>query len=322
MTKGQLQVNGDDFRMSNGSGDLDFYAGSSNLILPRMKIAGRSGDLDYFIIDNSNNINTALKIEGNSGFVGIGTDNPSSLLTLRGETTDGVGGTHQLYILEEASSSFAKIKFANRSLNDFDYWEIAANSTSTNEFQINFRDFGLVGQTPFYNIITIEGASQQVGINTTNPAHDLSVNGSGGKPGGGTWATFSDKRLKKDITDFTDGLTEVMQINPVTYRFNGKAGIKNSTKTYVGIIAQDLQKVAPYMIEQLTMEAGNDETFLSYDGSALVYLLVNAIQEQQVIIDEKVDRLEILESRLNHLEALVKEISSTQHANFVLSDNK
>lgn len=298
LTKGQLKVNGDDFRMSNGSGSIDFYTGESNIINPRVKIAGRTG------------------------FVGIGTTNPSSLLTLSGETTDEVGGSHQLYIIEENSSTFGKIKFANKSVSDLDYWEIAANSTNVNEFQINFRDFGFVGQTPFFNIITVEGDSQQVGINTVNPTHDLSVNGSAGKPGGGNWSTFSDKRLKKEITGFTDGLEEVMKINTVTYKFNGKAGIKNIDKAYVGIIAQEMQKIAPYMIEELKLEDGSEEAYLSYDGSALIYMLVNAVQEQQVLIDEKTTKVKNLESRLDRLEEWVKNSSISPTFDLAISGNK
>jgi len=298
-TKGQLQVNGDDFRISNGSGDIDIFNGDNNTINPR------------------------VKIKGSTGFVGIGTENPTSLLTLQDETTDGVGGAHQLFISERSSSSFGKIKFQNRSATDGDYWEIAANSTSTDEFQINFRNSGFTFETPFYNIITVEGNSQQVGINTENPTQDLSVNGTAGKPGGGNWAGFSDRRLKKDIAKFTDGLNEIIAINPVTYRYNEKARVKDTDKTYVGIIAQEMRQIAPYTIEESTFDNGTGETYLSYDGSALVYMLVNAVKEQQIIIDDKIDQIENLESRLDKLEDLVKNISSpNKHFDVAISNNK
>lgn len=280
-TKGQLQVNGDDFRITNGSGNIELFTGENNIIDQRMTI------------------------KGSTGYVGIGTSNPGSLLTLSAETTDEVGGTHQLYVREE-SSNFAKIKLGNTSFSDLDYFEIAANSLSSNEFQINFRDFGFSFETPFFNIFTIEGASQQVGINTTNPSHDLSVNGSAGKPGGGTWSTFSDRRLKQNIQPFKDGLNKVMQIKPVSYNFNGKAGIK-SDKTHIGIIAQDIQKVAPYMVELLAFDDENEEAYLSYDGSALLYMLVNAVQEQQKIITQKIETISDLEARMDLLEESLME---------------
>lgn len=83
-----------------------------------------------------------------------------------------------------------------------------------------------------------------VGIGTTVPDQLLSVNGNASKVGGGTWATFSDQRLKQDINPFTDGLSVLKAIRPVTFRYNGKFGYP-AFKSYVGIIAQEIQSVAP-----------------------------------------------------------------------------
>jgi hypothetical protein len=55
----------------------------------------------------------------------------------------------------------------------------------------------------------------QVGVGTNTPDQLFSVNGNASKVGGGSWATFSDKRLKKDINPFTDGLNILMEVNPV-----------------------------------------------------------------------------------------------------------
>jgi hypothetical protein len=58
-------------------------------------------------------------------------------------------------------------------------------------------------------------------IGTGTPTEALSVNGDAAKVGGGTWATFSDKRLKKDVKSFDDGLDEILRINPVWFKYNG-----------------------------------------------------------------------------------------------------
>src|SRR5262245_53438387 len=50
------------------------------------------------------------------------------------------------------------------------------------------------------NRLTVESGGQ-VGIGTTDPAFLLHVNGSAGKPGGGSWSNSSDIRLKKNIRD-------------------------------------------------------------------------------------------------------------------------
>lgn len=61
-----------------------------------------------------------------------------------------------------------------------------------------------------------------------------------------TWQTASDARLKNNIASFTDGLNVIRQINPVTYQFTGAGGLP--TGTNIGVLAQDVQPVAPYCV--------------------------------------------------------------------------
>lgn len=131
-------------------------------------------------------------------------------------------------------------------------------------------------------IINPFASNGRVGIKTETPSAALSVNGDANKPGGGLWNTFSDRRLKKDIQPYTDGLNAVMQIHAVTYRYNEQSGYDPS-KQYVGIIAQDLASVAPYMVSEngLKLREGSEQEFLSVDPSAFTYMTINAIQEQQ-----------------------------------------
>ena len=58
-----------------------------------------------------------------------------------------------------------------------------------------------------------------VGIGTTNPDRTLTVNGNASKPGGGSWVTFSDAKLKNIKDRFNAGLDEVMKLNPVRYNY-------------------------------------------------------------------------------------------------------
>ena len=52
-----------------------------------------------------------------------------------------------------------------------------------------------------------------IGIGTASPTQNLSVNGTAGKTGGGSWSTFSDRRVKTDIQTYSKGLNEIMEIN-------------------------------------------------------------------------------------------------------------
>lgn len=139
------------------------------------------------------------------------------------------------------------------------------------------------------------------GIGTRNPTQKLSVNGTAGKTGGGDWLTFSDKKVKKNINDFNDGLDEVLKIRPVTFQYNGKAGISDTQSKFVGVIAQEIQKIAPYTVEvvnykeieeyeddngELKSKVLSDDDFLQFDGTAVTYMLVNAIKELKAEIDD------------------------------------
>ncbi|MBK7214955.1 MAG: tail fiber domain-containing protein [Bacteroidales bacterium] len=115
----------------------------------------------------------------------------------------------------------------------------------------------------------------EIGIGTISPSQLLSVNGTAGKPGGGSWASFSDKRMKQDIIPFQPGLSDVININPVRFRYNQLSGYDTQIE-HVGVIAQELQKIAPYMVSSFEKDG---EAYLQVDNSAMTYMLINAIKE-------------------------------------------
>jgi hypothetical protein len=156
-------------------------------------------------------------------------------------------------------------------------------------------------------------ASTKVGIGTTAPAYLLQVNGTAAKPGSGSWTVASDERLKQDIFEFKDGLAVVSQIKPVWFHYNGKAGMPKQ-KQYIGILAQAMQKIAPYTVGEFTHQdsTGKTEKYLDYDPNALSYILVNAAKElkaeneaQQQQLVEKEQQIAALETRLARLEAML-----------------
>ena len=124
--------------------------------------------------------------------------------------------------------------------------------------------------------------SGRVGIATVNPTATLSVSGTADKPGGGLWANFSDRRLKQDIRPYSEGLDKVLAIKPVRFRYNEKSG-HDTEPEYVGIIAQELQAIAPDMVREVETEEGS---FLEADNSALIFMLVNAVQELEARVKE------------------------------------
>jgi hypothetical protein len=119
---------------------------------------------------------------------------------------------------------------------------------------------------------------------------DLTIQGANAiKPGGGTWAATSDFRVKKEIKPYIDGLKQLLQINPVVFKYNGKGNTTNDNKNYIGVIAQDIQKIAPYTITEtdIKLDDSNQKMLQLTDAGAFIYMTINAIKEQQIIIDSQ-----------------------------------
>jgi hypothetical protein len=173
-----------------------------------------------------------------------------------------------------------------------------------------------------------------VGIATNSPAHilELGVNDAA-KPTSSTWTVVSDKRLKENIKDFSDGLDLVMQINPIWFTYNGEAGLPRETG--VGTIAQELQKIAPYMITKWTYRENDTDQgveYLGVDYGAMDFVLVNAIQELNNKLNsatsetatavlnqnDEIEQLKIdnaaLQIKLNELQLLIMQLVEQQNS--------
>jgi hypothetical protein len=131
-----------------------------------------------------------------------------------------------------------------------------------------------------------------VGINTTDPAATLVVMGNTVNTTG-DWGIYSDARLKTGIERFEDGLDVVRSLRPVTFHYNGLEGLPTEA-TQIGLLAQDVEKVAPYMV---SVERGKDiDDARVLSTQALPYLLINAFQDLQSQFDSMQRRVADLES--------------------------
>jgi trimeric autotransporter adhesin len=189
-----------------------------------------------------------------------------------------------------------------------------SRSSLTNSTAIGSRAYVRVSDAVVIGSVSGENgatATAKVGIGTTSPAYLLHVNGVAAKPGGGSWTVASDKKLKKDIQPFQDGLKEIEQIKPVWFRYNGKAGLPTDKK-FVGVIAQEMQKIAPHTIGEFSYETedGQSETYLDYDANALTYILVNAVKELNTLAQQQTQEIKRLQEEI----AILKQ-GGAQHRN-------
>lgn len=131
----------------------------------------------------------------------------------------------------------------------------------------------------------------------------LSVNNAAGPLGKfddvtGDYSALSDARLKNSITPLSDVLPKLTTLNPVEYYFNHD---EERTEKSIGILAQELNDVFPAFV---SYQKDIDQYMVNYAGISVV--AVQAIKEQQAIIDAQNQKIESLEQRLAAIERAMK----------------
>lgn len=95
----------------------------------------------------------------------------------------------------------------------------------------------------------------------------------------GNISSFSDERLKTKIKPYKTGLSELLKINPIQYSWNKKSKL-DTLSTYAGFSAQNVRDNIPFGTGE------NKDGYLSLQDRAIMATVVNAIKEQQKIIDD------------------------------------
>lgn len=92
-----------------------------------------------------------------------------------------------------------------------------------------------------------------------------------------TVQSLSDVRTKENIVDSTEGINVVMALRPV--RFDFKEGFGNNKKNQLNFIAQEIEKVFPDAVDIYGESDNPDKPYKSVGPSALIPVLVKAIQD-------------------------------------------
>lgn len=167
-----------------------------------------------------------------------------------------------------------------------------------------FGDFGL-DAPGIVNGRFVVKENGRVGIGTAAPDNTLSVNGSADKTGGGSWGTFSDGRLKTVGGSFNAGLSEILKLHPIHYRYKEEnaLGIRDHDD-HVGFVAQEVQKVIPEAVSE------NSRGYLLVNNDPILWAMLNAIQEQQRQIRQQQQQIMRLSGRVGALQAALRTTKS------------
>lgn len=103
----------------------------------------------------------------------------------------------------------------------------------------------------------------------------------------------SDYRLKDNISLLQYGLTEALQLDAKIYTYKSD----ESSEKRLGFMAQDVQLIMPELVK---MDKSNKHLKLKYMD--LMAVLVNAIKEQQNIIEVNQQQIEMLTCEIENQE--------------------
>ena len=294
-----------------------------------------TGNGGRFRINNANNDNHALTASTNGEGVAIN------------GTNTGTGWAGYFQISNAANRSDALTGITNGSGSAV--WGYTTGTGNAGEFIIsnnkstaaalhvetNGKEAALEAETSgtdnaaWFYITNGASTAHTLFTSTKGTGHALYAGGTAYKTAGGnTWAIPSDERLKQDITPFHDGLAVINKVHPVSYRYNGLAGTRTDRVEY-GILAQEMERVAPYTVESRMVKVdptdpnSEEMEILTYNGSPLIYVMINAIQELSRRVDsegtgnleetqEELAELrqsnEQLQSRVEELEMILDEL--------------
>ncbi len=230
---------------------------------------------------NRSNAVTVLK----NGNVGIGTATPA----------------HKLQ-LHNTSSGYVYTSFTNSTTGSADGSGVLIGLDAGEDFRIHsFENNNIKFYINDAEKMRI-ASSGNVGIGTTSPDYKLEVNGSAGKPGGGSWTNSSDIRLKDVKGKYNRGLKDILKLKPIkfNYKVNNPRNLPSDIE-YVGFIAQEVEKVFPEAISK-----GKDG-YLDFNMHSINVAMVNAIKEQEEKIKNQDTRIKQLEKENQKLKTVIEE---------------
>ncbi len=260
-----------------------------------------SDDVGFILYDN---FNSAYRLVVNSsGYIGIGTTSPSSRVTIvrdspfntgdqaiRIRATDGDG--YNLW-MGSSTNGYATIQSyqdnvggATLLLNPLNGGKVYIGASSITNAGTVLSVIGTNNSDPLSRFY-LNAASTQTRPairidkydNTSTTAQvfiDFTINqqtsGNGSITANGasqaTFTTWSDRRLKENITDLPSQLSNVMSLRPVEFDYKDGSGHQ------IGFIAQEVQEVYPDIVSE------NSEGYLTVSGlSKMESRLIKAIQE-------------------------------------------
>jgi hypothetical protein len=138
------------------------------------------------------------------------------------------------------------------------------------------------------------------------------------KPSGGSWAVYSDARVKDVQGDYSRGLDEIRQVDTIYFNYKKDNDMQyDSSKTYTGVIAQEMQKLIPEAVFE------NEDGYLVVNNDPIWWASVNAIKELDAIVEKNKEMFHIMQQgMIEQIEAHDRKIASLEEENIQLKKSQ
>lgn len=309
-----------------------------------------------FRVTVSNTLTEAMRIDGTTGWVGIGAPVPGAPLSVR-DQIDGTNGREELarFSVADAALDWLQIRNGSTTNGEFlpeifgeavnhnaDALRLIASTDDDTGTQPVMSFVSRVKNDPPDNVTTRpifqwrnNGATRMhmladgsLGIGTTSPSEILHINGIG-RSDQAEWTTTSDVRLKENIQPIEGARQLINQFNPVTFSWVSAFADAHpsSPDANWGFIAQEVEQVMPEMVVTVPEENVSDSVspwiltdLKLLNTSALQPILVKAFQELdgQVVGQQQV--IEELQGTVDSLLAIVASCCQNVEPSFRYED--
>ena len=271
-------------------------------------ILSESGSTVTLTADEANVGSNALVVDSN-GNVGVGTSSP----------------TQAALVTEGATSGDTNAFIACKNNNNIDsYFRIGRYGTGTTSDVVlanNWnRDSGYAADDNTAGVSSVSFIdSGDLTFNTgaagsSFPSERMRIDSSGAlilagstaqKASGTTWTNPSDIRLKENISNYSKGISDLIQIQVKQWEYNGKAGTVLG-QIGLGVIADEIESVLPNTVDtysaKLNEEDETETDIKKFDATEITWLLVNTCKEQQALIESQQSQIDTLTARIEALE--------------------
>ncbi|REJ80916.1 MAG: tail fiber domain-containing protein [Bacteroidetes bacterium] len=266
-------------------------------------------------LDNANErLNFRNSLSGNimsltgNGLFGIGTGtnghNPNSLMTVKSskqisahfenDSLSGTGGVGSQQFIDGTFATGLRTEYNGTAQNDG--VALYAKAVNTDLFY-GFGGVFIGNFSGVYGSGVLNGHSAVYG--DENGAF-YSAYFAGNVTVTGVLSNPSDRRLKKNIEQYSGALAKIRGLNTYSYDFIDKKGMNLAEGKQFGFMAEDMKINFPELVTDELFVSENKERF-EYNGinyTGMIPVLTQAIKEQQEIIENLLKRIESLESRI------------------------